>query len=48
MEVEVSNSGGNKADKQRRRPQSTAFWNKSWWDAVNTNRVRMAGNVEKP
>jgi hypothetical protein len=30
-----------------RKPKRLQFWNKSWWDAVDTNRVRMAANVEE-
>jgi hypothetical protein len=30
-----------------RKPKRIQFWNKSWWDAVDTNRVRMAANVEE-
>jgi len=30
-----------------RKPKRIQFWNKSWWDVVDTNRVRMAANVEE-
>jgi hypothetical protein len=30
-----------------RKPKRIQFWNKSWWDDVDTNRVRMAANVEE-
>jgi hypothetical protein len=30
-----------------RKPKPIQFWNKSWWDSVDTNRVRMAANVEE-
>jgi hypothetical protein len=30
-----------------RKPKRIPFWNKSWWDAVDTNRVRMAANVKE-
>jgi hypothetical protein len=30
-----------------RKPKRIQFWNKSWWDAVDTNRVRMAADVEE-
>jgi len=31
-----------------RKPKRIQFRNKSWWDAVDTNRARMAANVEEP
>jgi hypothetical protein len=29
-----------------RKPKRIQFWKKSWSDAINTHRVRMAHNVE--
>jgi hypothetical protein len=30
-----------------RKPNRIQFWNKSWREAVDTNRVRIAANVEE-